>query len=91
MFDFINMLLGRKTTSQVRESRERERKLKRDAEMRKSAEKAVPRPQRQFIPRPDANPEFYARNGQAKNEAEAQRMVNEYRQKKYPGSRPLSF
>lgn len=43
--------------------------------------------QAKFVPTPN-DPEYYATRG-ATNEAEAQRMVNEYREKMYPGVKPL--
>jgi hypothetical protein len=89
MFDFLNKLLGHKTTGEIRESKEKSRRLKRDAELRKSAANAKPAPQKQRVFRPDADPEYYSQRGLAKNEAESQRMVNEYREKGYPGVKPL--
>ena len=44
--------------------------------------------QKKFVPTQN-DPEYYAQNGFATNEAEAQAMVNGYRQQQSPGIKPL--
>lgn len=62
----------------------------------KGAEKPMARPmkplahmaQKKFVPT-ENDPEYYAQNGLASNEAEAQAMVNAYREQQNPGINPL--
>lgn len=88
LFDVLNKLMGKKTTKEIRESNDRAERRKRDAEMRARVARARPQPDKPFVPTPN-DPEYYARNGQAKSEAEAQRLVNSYRETQYPGVKPL--
>lgn len=86
LFDVLNKLLGRPTTGEIRESRDRGDFARRQAERRRNP--PAPVQPKKFVPTRN-DPEYYARNGQAKNEAEAQRLVNAYRETQVPGIKPL--
>ncbi len=93
IFDTINRLAGWKTSEDRRkeESARRSRAIdKYRAEYKGDPAKAKvyiapknPQPEK-FKPTPN-DPEYYAQNGSAKNEAESQAMVNAYRERKSPG------
>lgn len=84
LFDFLNKLVGQKTREERYEDERRQKFRQREAERR-----AAPRPTPiapTFTPTRN-DPEYY--HGQARTEGEAQRMVNEYRERSQPGIKPL--
>lgn len=89
MFNLIDKILGRKSQKERDQAANRRRdRVAAQAKAKQPALPAAPMKQKKFVPTQN-DPEFYARSGQAKNEAEAQAMVNDYRKKRNPGIKPL--
>ena len=85
LFDLMNRMTGNPDTAE-REKRQRRLNFAKNERQQKAN---PPRLQKAkaFVPTQN-DPEYYAQRG-AQSEGAAQSQVNEYREKKYPGVKPL--